>query len=56
VVDFKDYNIAFYLKYYINETYEKGTKETLRDYLAQSKEERNNTDLANIKDLTPEFS
>ena len=56
VVDFTDYNIAFYLKYYINDAYQKGTEETLKDYLAQSKEERNNTDLANIKDLTPEFS
>jgi len=56
VVDFADYNIAFYLKYYINEAYEKGTEETLRNYLTQSKEERESVDLANIKDLTPEFS
>lgn len=34
----------------------KGTEETLRDYLTQSKEERENADLADIKDLTPEFS
>lgn len=56
VVDFEDYNIAFYLKYYINKAYQDKTIETLKSYLNKSINKRNSVDLKNIKDLTEDFS